>query len=161
MHQPQNIKDRPVINVKIIKLVNGEDVVTVLPTGQQQLPDNSTMLRLEKPLLIKYVPQMTLTGFKDYIALIKWCSYTPDKMVTIPKDKIMTITNASLEMASSYHNIASDWNKKPVPVRQQNYKTQKLTDEQNEKVNELFDELDDTVLDFSETNPFGDAGSLG
>ena len=149
MHQPQNIKDRPVINVKIIKLVNGEDVVTVLPTGQQQLPDNSTMLRLEKPLLIKYVPQMTLTGFKDYIALIKWCSYTPDKMVTIPKDKIMTITNASLEMASSYHNIASDWNKKPVPVRQQNYKTQKLTDEQNEKVNELFDELDED--DFEKT----------
>tara|TARA_B100001250_G_scaffold88460_1_gene73272 strand:- start:3777 stop:4232 length:456 start_codon:yes stop_codon:yes gene_type:complete len=147
MHQPQNIKDRPVINVKIIKLVNGEDVVTVLPTGQQQLPDNSTMLRLEKPLLIKYVPQMTLTGFKDYIALIKWCSYTPDKMVTIPKDKIMTITNASLEMASSYHNIASDWNKKPVPVRQQNYKTQKLTDEQNEKVNELFDELDEDDLE--------------
>ena len=147
MHQPQNIKDRPVINVKIIKLVNGEDVVTVLPTGQQQLPDNSTMLRLEKPLLIKYVPQRTLTGFKDYIALIKWCSYTPDKMVTIPKDKIMTITNASLEMASSYHNIASDWNKKPVPVRQQNYKTQKLTDEQNEKVNELFDELDEDDLE--------------
>ena len=147
MHQPQNIKDRPVINVKIIKLVNWEDVVTVLPTGQQQLPDNSTMLRLEKPLLIKYVPQMTLTGFKDYIALIKWCSYTPDKMVTIPKDKIMTITNASLEMASSYHNIASDWNKKPVPVRQQNYKTQKLTDEQNEKVNELFDELDEDDLE--------------
>ena len=27
--------------------------------------------------------------------------------------------------------------------------------------NELFDELDDSVLDFSETNPFGDAGSFG
>ena len=25
--------------------------------------------------------------------------------------------------------------------------------------NELFDSLDDTVLDFSESNPFGDAGS--
>ena len=25
--------------------------------------------------------------------------------------------------------------------------------------NELFDTLDDTVLDFSETNPFGDVGS--
>jgi len=35
--------------------------------------------------------------------------------------------------------------------------------EDAEKINqnELFDELDDTVLDFSETNPFGDAGSLG
>ena len=140
MHQPHQ-------SVKIIKLVSGEDVVTTLPTGKNQLPENSQLLRLEKPLLIKYVPQMTLTGFKDYIALIKWCSYTPDKMVTIPKDKIMTITNASLEMASSYHNIASDWNKKPVPVRQQNYKTQKLTDEQNEKVNELFDELDEDDLE--------------
>ena len=27
--------------------------------------------------------------------------------------------------------------------------------------NELFDRLDDTILDFSENNPFGDAGSLG
>jgi len=26
--------------------------------------------------------------------------------------------------------------------------------------NELFDLLDDTILDFSERNPFGDAGSL-
>ena len=26
--------------------------------------------------------------------------------------------------------------------------------------NELFDELDDTILDFTEKNPFGDAGSL-
>ena len=84
MHQPQ-------VNVKIIKLVNGDDVVTVLPTGKNQLPDKSTLLRLEKPLLIKYVPQMTMTGFKDYIALIKWCSYTPDKVITIPKDKIKVL----------------------------------------------------------------------
>ena len=70
MHQ-----DQPLSGVKIIKLVNGEDVVTILPTGKNQLPDNHQLLRLEKPLLIKYVPQMTLTGFKDYIALIKWCSY--------------------------------------------------------------------------------------
>jgi hypothetical protein len=26
--------------------------------------------------------------------------------------------------------------------------------------NELFEALDDTVLDFSESNPFGDAGSI-
>ena len=36
-----------------------------------------------------------------------------------------------------------------MPVRQQNYKTQKLSDEQNEKVNELFDELDED--DFEKT----------
>ena len=138
MHQTQ-----PPISVKIIKLVNGEDVVTVLPTGKNQLPENSQLVRLEKPLLIKYVPQMTVSGFKDYIALIKWCAYTPDKVITIPKNKIMTITNASAEMTSSYANIASNYDTKPVPVRQQNYKQQKFTDAENEKISEIFDDFDD------------------
>jgi len=137
MHQPHNQ------SVKILKLINGEDVVAVLPTGKEQLPDNSQLIRLEKPLLIKYVPQMTMTGFKDYIALIKWCSYTPDKVITIPKNKIMTITNASNEMASSYFNIATNYDQKPIPLRQQNYKTQKLTDDENDKVNEIFDDFED------------------
>jgi len=136
MHQPHQ-------SVKIIKLVSGEDVVTTLPTGKNQLPENSQLLRLEKPLLIKYVPQMTMTGFKDYIALIKWCSYTNDKVITIPKNKIMTITNASAEMTSSYGTIAENYDKQPVPVRQQNYKQQKFTDAENEKISEIFDDFDD------------------
>ena len=140
--------DKPLIGVKIIKLVNGEDVVTVLPTGRNQLPENSQLVRIEKPLLIKYVPQMTLTGFKDYIALIKWCSYTPDKVITIPKNKIMTITNASAEMISSYVNIAVNYDVKPVPVRQQNYKQQRFTDAENEKIGDIFDEdFDDEDMD--------------
>ena len=137
MHQPHNQ------SVKILKLINGEDVVAVLPTGKEQLPDNSQLIRLNKPLLIKYVPQMTMTGFKDYIALIKWCSYTPDKVITIPKNKIMTITNASNEMASSYFTIATNYDQKPAPLRQQNYRTQKLTDEENEKINDIFDDFED------------------
>ena len=140
--------DKPLLGVKIIKLVNGEDVVTVLPTGKNQLPENSQLVRIEKPLLIKYVPQMTMTGFKDYIALIKWCSYTPDKVITIPKNKIMTITNASAEMISSYANIAVNYDVKPVPVRQQNYKQQRFTDAENEKIGDIFDEdFDDEDMD--------------
>ena len=138
MHQ-----DQPLSGVKIIKLVNGEDVVTILPTGKDQLPENSQLVRLEKPLLIKYVPQMTLTGFKDYIALIKWCSYTPDKIITIPKNKIMTITNASTEMTASYGNIAQNYDKQAVPVRQQNYKQRQFTDAENEKISEIFDDFGD------------------
>jgi hypothetical protein len=129
--------------VKIIKLVNGEDVVTVIPSGKDQLPENSQLVRIKKPLLIKYVPQMTLTGFKDYIALIKWCSYTPDKVITIPKNKIMTITNASPEMISSYQNIAVNYDKQPVPVKQENYRQQKFSDAENEKLREIFDDFDD------------------
>ena len=32
------------------------------------------------------------------------------------------------------------------------------TDFDKSAQNELFDQLDDTVIDFSETNPFGDVG---
>ena len=140
MHQPPH-------NIKIIKLINGEDVVTAIPTGDNQLPESHNLMRLTKPLLIKYVPQMTMTGFKDYVALIKWCSYTPDQIITIPKDKIMTITNATVEMASSYMNIANTYNQKPVPVKNSKYTTQELSAEQNEKLNEIFDEYDDEDWD--------------
>ena len=135
--------NQTLVGVKIIKLVNGEDVVTILPTGKNQLPDNSQLIRLEKPLLIKYVPQMTMTGFKDYIALIKWCAYTPDHVITIPKNKIMTITNASAEMTTSYGTIANNYDKQPVPVKQENYKQQKFSDAENEKISEIFDDYDD------------------
>ena len=32
--------------VKIIKLINGDDIVTVLPTVDKQLPDNGPLIRL-------------------------------------------------------------------------------------------------------------------
>src|SRR6056300_648641 len=136
MHQPSH-------NIKIVKLVNGEDVVTLMPTGKEQLPETHNLVRLSKPLLIKYVPQMTMSGFKDYVALIKWCSYTPDQIVTIPKDKIMTITNASVEMASSYLNLSNNIEEKPVSIRSEKYNRQQLSDEENERLNEIFDEIGD------------------
>ena len=129
--------------VKIIKLINGDDIVTVLPTGDKQLPDNGPLLRLDKPLQIKYVPQITPTGFKDYIALIRWTNYTMDKIVTIPKDKIMTITNASLEMSGSYSDIIKNYDTLDKPKRDENYHRTEFTSEENKKMNEIFREFDD------------------
>ena len=107
--------------VKIIKLINGDDIVTVLPTGDKQLPDNGPLIRLDKPLQIKYVPQITPMGFRDYIAMIRWTNYTSDKIVTIPKDKIMTITNASSEMSNSYSAIVKNYDKLDKPKRDEGY----------------------------------------
>jgi hypothetical protein len=129
--------------VKIIKLINGDDIVTVLPTGDKQLPDNGPLIRLDKPLQIKYVPQMTPMGFRDYIALIRWTNYTMDKVVTIPKDKIMTITNASLEMSGSYGEIIKNYDNLDKPKRDENYHRKEFTAEENKKMNEIFREFDD------------------
>ena len=129
--------------VKIIKLINGDDIVTVLPTGENQLPDNGPLIRLDKPLQIKYVPQMTPMGFRDYIAMIRWTNYTSDKIVTIPKDKIMTITNASLEMSTSYGEIVKNYDNLDKPKRDENYHRKEFTADENKKINEIFRELDD------------------
>ena len=129
--------------VKIIKLINGDDIVTVLPTGEKQLPDNGPLIRLDKPLQIKYVPQMTPMGFRDYIAMIRWTNYTSDKIVTIPKDKIMTITNASLEMSTSYGEIVKNYDNLDKPKRDENYHRKEFTADENKKLNEIFRELDD------------------
>ena len=129
--------------VKIIKLINGDDIVTILPTGEKQLPDNGPLIRLDKPLQIKYVPQMTPMGFRDYIAMIRWTNYTSDKIVTIPKDKIMTITNASLEMSTSYGEIVKNYDNLDKPKRDENYHRKEFTADENKKINEIFKELDD------------------
>ena len=129
--------------VKIIKLINGDDIVTVLPTGDKQLPDNGPLIRLDKPLQIKYIPQATPMGFRDYIALIRWTNYTSDKIVTIPKDKIMTITNASLEMAGNYKHIIQSYDKLDKPKQDETYHKREFTPEENKKLNEIFRELDD------------------
>ena len=104
-------------NIRIIKLINGDDVVAHMPSGDKQLPDKSPLMRLEKPLQIKYIPQMTSMGIRDYIALIKWVNYTPDKVVTIPKDKILTITKASDDMSKNYVNLANDYDRLDQPKK--------------------------------------------
>ena len=120
--------------VKIIKLINGDDIVTVLPTGEAQLPDNGPLIRLDKPLQIKYIPQMTPMGFRDYIALIRWTNYTGDKIVTIPKDKIMVIAKAAKELAHYYEVVLR---KVKTQVKQK-----PLSPEEMEHIMQVAEEMD-------------------
>ena len=126
--------------IRIVKLVNGDDIVCSL--APEQLPTKSLILRLVKPLQIKYVSQLTPKGLKDYIALIKWTAYTNDHIISIPKDKIITITNATEEMSKSYLDVSSKYDKIDVPKRGQ-YTTEELSKEENDDFNELWDEFRD------------------
>ncbi len=131
-------------NIKIVKLENGDDIVCSFPSDQ--LPEEHALLRITKPLQIKYIPQLTPGGFRDYVALVKWAAYTSDQVITIPKQKIMTITNATNEMQKSYVNIIKDYgilDKVPEKVQSVDFKRERLSDEQNKEVNEIFDEFDD------------------
>jgi hypothetical protein len=127
-------------HIKIIKLINGDDIVCSL--AKEQLPDKTPLLRINKPLQVKYVSQLTPRGLKDYIALIKWTAYTNDTIITIPKDKIVTITNATEEMTKSYLDVSKKYEKIVVPKRSE-HPIEQLSEEENNEFNELWDEFRD------------------
>jgi len=126
--------------IKIIKLINGDDIVCAL--AKEQLPDKTSLIRLDRPLQIKYISQLTPRGLKDYIALIKWAAYTNDKIITIPKDKIVAITDATEEMTKSYNDVSKTYENIIVPKRTEQY-VEQLSDNENEIFNELWDEFRD------------------
>ena len=127
--------------IKIIKLINGDDIVCTL--AKEQLPDKTPLLRIDKPLQIKYVSQLTAKGLKDYIALIKWADYTNDNIITIPKDKIVTITNATDEMTKSYIEVSKKYEKILIPKRAE-HNLEQLSDNENDDFNDLWDDFRDT-----------------
>ena len=96
-------KNEKLIVAKIVKLSNGEEIACLFP--EINLPDKSPLMRIENPLLIKYVPRYDELGIADYIALVKWVGFTNDIVVNIPKDKILTICNATPDFTKRYLKI--------------------------------------------------------
>jgi len=130
--------------IKIIKLVNGDDIVCTIP--QNLLDEKSPLVKVDKPLQVKYIPAVESQGLKDYVALIKWTSYSDDTIISIPKDKIMTITTAGTAMTNSYLNVSAGYDRATVTeYNQGSYEQETLDDETNERLNEIFDSLDDTT----------------
>ena len=129
--------------IKIIKLINGDDIVCTIPT--HLLDEKSPLVKIDKPLQIKYVPQMEGLTLRDYVALIKWTSYSDDSIVSIPKDKIMTITTASSEMSKSYVTVSGSYEKAGLRIKQESYERERVSDEVNDKINEIFDSLEDST----------------
>tara|TARA_X000000368_G_scaffold409593_1_gene391769 strand:- start:23659 stop:24105 length:447 start_codon:yes stop_codon:yes gene_type:complete len=134
MHQKQDN------NIKIIKLVNGDDIVAVVEFTKRQLDPKNKTINIERPLQIKYVPQITAAGFKDYIALIRWTAYTDDEQITIPKDKIMTITTANDAMSKSYQGVVDTYEDIPLAKDKVKHAKVQLSTNANKKINEIFDD---------------------
>ena len=97
-------------------------------------------------MLIKYVPRITEMGISDYIALVKWVGFTNDKIITIPKDKIMTIANATEPFTRRYHHLVNTINKQDQKLPA--FVERDMTDEDYEKYDKMsekdnLDELKD------------------
>ena len=126
-------------SVKIIRLVSGEEICCVIP--KEQVKEKTNLLRLSEPMLIKYVPQVTEFGISDYIALVKWVGFTDDKIITIPKDKILTIANATLPFTKRYHKLLGTL--KANPQKLPSFVERDLTNEDYEDIDK--EEAKDTL----------------
>ena len=125
--------------VKIIRLVSGEEICCKFPLHKDQLPENSKLLRLQEPMLIKYVPRITEQGISDYIALVKWVGFTDEKIVTIPIDKIITICNATADFTKRYGKLVISLReaKQALPgFLERNIKDDEWDDEENSDLND-------------------------
>ena len=81
-----------------------------------------------------------------YVALINWTSYSDDSIISIPKDKIMTITSAGKAMTNSYKNVSNGYDKATMTEHKQDrYDREQLDDSISEKLNEIFEDLDGTT----------------
>ena len=61
-------------NIKVIKLMNGDDIVCGIVIGKNQLPDKSPLMRLDRPLQIKSADVEVVSDekkVKKYIPLSK------------------------------------------------------------------------------------------
>jgi len=134
-------KNEKLIVAKIIKLSNGEEIACLFP--EINLPDNSPLMRIENPLLVKYVPRYDELGIADYIALVKWVGFTNDSVVSIPKDKILTICNATPDFTKRYLKILKNndkWEQKLPDYLNRNMSKRELeagADEFEDTLNKL------------------------
>tara|TARA_B100000686_G_scaffold201812_1_gene208759 strand:- start:12069 stop:12578 length:510 start_codon:yes stop_codon:yes gene_type:complete len=135
--------------VKIIRLVSGEEICCKFPLHKNQLPENSKLLRLQEPMLIKYVPRITEHGISDYIALVKWVGFTDDKTVTIPVDKIITICNATPQFTKRYSDLSHSL--KHAKQQLPGFIQREMSEEELNDAASNYDELDkDNIKDVAE-----------
>ena len=68
-----------------------------------------------------------------------------DDIISIPKDKILTITNANTDMTKSYHHVAQAYDKEVKVPEKKDFERVRFSNKENEKLNDIFEEeeLDD------------------
>ena len=91
-----------VTDVKILKLDTNEDIVC-------KLTESEHMVICHKPLLMRTVPQITRTGITEQMTLMRWIPFSRDNSTTVPRDKIVAISNADDVLKEKYHKIAVNY----------------------------------------------------
>ena len=86
------------MNYKVVRLQNGEDLLTEL------ISENKDFYRVRNPWLLSRIP----TGVKPseaYLAFSEWIPYTNEKDFSIAKKDVLIITSCKKEIVEFYNQL--------------------------------------------------------
>jgi len=83
---------------RLVKLMDGSLLI-----GTISVDDNH--MRIANPLEMVTTPRMTEHGLKEDTTLCRWIPFTQDKEFYIPKDKVLVISVATVELAHYYEVV--------------------------------------------------------
>ena len=91
-----------VVPYKIVKLINGEDIICIVENefGEE--------CEVSYPLLMQTLPQRTPRGFVESLSLSRWLQpFTEESLFKIKNDKIILMTDASPGLCKYYEYVLS------------------------------------------------------
>lgn len=86
------------LDIRIIKLVNGEEVLS------EVLTDGGNFLKIKNPVRIVVVPSKADPKLPS-VALAPWAEFSEEKEFTLDKDHILLIMKPIQEFINQYNSI--------------------------------------------------------
>ena len=83
---------------RLAKLMDGTLLMGTISVDDEHM-------RIINPLELVTIPRMTNEGLKEDTTLSKWIPFTQDKEFVISKDKIVVISQATVELAHYYEVV--------------------------------------------------------
>ena len=121
------------MDTKILKLTNGDEIITTLSTDDT---DSAHTVIVNNPLKINTYPRMSKKGLEESMALSRWGSYGENDNCQLVKNSIVAITDASVGIAKFYEFCV---------LRMKNGKSKLL--DISEPTKEQLEELEQEILE--------------
>lgn len=86
------------MNIKIIKLINGEDLIAKV------LPSSSEVVKVENPVRIVVMPNK-LDPKTPNVGLAPWAEFSDEKVFVLDKSHVLCIMTPVKEFVNQYNTI--------------------------------------------------------
>ena len=85
---------------KVLKLSNGEEIITVISSADKSRP----YIEVTNPLQVNLYPKPTAGGLVESMALSRWLTVSETQVANLNKNSIIAISDASIGLAKFYEH---------------------------------------------------------